>query len=309
MSHSKILTQEIAKQFLKDEGSVDLWEYTSLDDDAAQLLAKHEGELDLTGLLNVSESNIQILARHNGDDLRLCGLKSISDSMAIALAGTKGNLWISGITTLSDSAACALAQHKGGMLNIERVEKLTDLAIQALASHEGEIWIYGVKSLSQASIQSLIQDRGNFCIDTKLLNEMLIKNLTSPTEGVKGSLTYKWDPIFLKGVNSRWQKAVKNCDQGKGEFLLFDEFESVEILMAELVSQGNSAESIYLCMDAKDIAGGGDRACQLAVELAWLLGSWDATWKELQTEAEEQCARSMAECSSSIVAEAYKIDK
>jgi len=47
----------------------------------------------------------------------------------------------------------------------------------------------------------------------------------------------------------------------------------------------------------------------LAVELAWLLGSWDATWKELQTEAEEQCARSMAECSSSIVAEAYKIDK
>ncbi len=54
---------------------------------------------------------------------------------------------------------------------------------------------------------------------------------------------------------------------------------------------------------------GGDRACQLAVELAWLLGSWDATWKELQTEAEEQCARSMVEWSSRIFAEAYKIDK
>jgi hypothetical protein len=136
---------------------------------------------------------------------------------------------------------------------------------------------------------------------------MLIENLTSPTEGVKGSLPYHWDPIFLKGVNSRWQKAVKNCGQGKGELLLFEEFESVEILMAELVSHRNSAESIYSCMDAKDIAGGGDRACQLAVELAWLLGSWDANWKKLQTEAEKQWARSMAEWSSSIVADACNI--
>lgn len=308
MSASKILTKEIAEQFLKDEDSVDLWEYTSLEDEAAQLLAKHEGDLDLSGLLNVSESNVKILAQHIGC-LRLCGLKSISDSMAIALAGTKGDLWISGITTLSDSAACAFAQHKGGMLNIERVEKLTDLAIQELAQHEGDVWLYGVKELSLTATQFLSQQKGNLYFSSEVVKLIQKTNSVTLVKCATESLGIEWDPIFLKGVHDRWKMAVSKCEREGDVFLLLDEFESVDRLLDELVSQGKSAESIYSYMDAKGIDGGGDLACQLAVEIGWLLGAWNATWKELQTEAEEQCARSMAGQSSRIVGEAYKINK
>ena len=308
MSASKILTKEIAEQFLKDEESVDLSEYTSLEDEAAQLLAKHEGELDLSGLLNVSESNINILAQHIGD-LRLCGLKSISDSMAIALAGTKGDLWISGITTLSDSAACAFAQHKGGMLNIERVEKLTDLAIQELAQHEGDVWLYGVKEMSLTATQFLSQQKENLYFSSEIVKLIQKINSETPVKCATESLGIEWGPIFLKGVHDRWKMAVSKCEREEDVFLLLDEFESVDRLLAELVSQGNSAESIYSYMDAKGIAGGGDLACQLAVEIGWLLGAWDATWQELQTKSEEQCAQSMAARSAEIVAEFYKIYK
>ena len=46
-SEREILTIEIVKKFMEDEDSVDLWEYTKLNDDAAQILADYEGGLDL----------------------------------------------------------------------------------------------------------------------------------------------------------------------------------------------------------------------------------------------------------------------
>ena len=39
MTGEKILTKEIAEQFLKDEDSVDLTEFTSIEDAAAEILS------------------------------------------------------------------------------------------------------------------------------------------------------------------------------------------------------------------------------------------------------------------------------
>ena len=50
MSDEKVLTKEIAEQFLVDEYSVDLCEFTAIDDDAAKSLSKHQGSLYLFGL-------------------------------------------------------------------------------------------------------------------------------------------------------------------------------------------------------------------------------------------------------------------
>ncbi len=48
MSNDKVLTKNIAKQFLEDEDSaVDLGEFTAIEDAAAKSLSKHEGDLDL----------------------------------------------------------------------------------------------------------------------------------------------------------------------------------------------------------------------------------------------------------------------
>ena len=52
-----VLTKEIAEQFLADEDSVDLSEFTELDDDAAESLGKRTGDyLYLDGLTSLSDA-------------------------------------------------------------------------------------------------------------------------------------------------------------------------------------------------------------------------------------------------------------
>ena len=86
MSKSNILTLEIAEKFSKDNDSVDLFEFTTLEDAAAKVLAKHEGMLWLSEI------------------------KSVSDAAASALSKHKGSLNLIGITTLSKAAASSLAK-------------------------------------------------------------------------------------------------------------------------------------------------------------------------------------------------------
>ena len=47
MSDEKVLTKEIAEQFLSDEDFVDLDDFTTIEDAAAESLSKHEGTLRL----------------------------------------------------------------------------------------------------------------------------------------------------------------------------------------------------------------------------------------------------------------------
>ena len=54
MSDENVLTKEIAEQFLADEDSVDLSEFTMIEDAAAESLNKHEGDLWLEGLTSLS---------------------------------------------------------------------------------------------------------------------------------------------------------------------------------------------------------------------------------------------------------------
>ena len=68
MSNDKVLTKNIAKQFLEDEDSaVDLGEFTAIEDAAAESLGKHEGYLDLSGLTSLSDAAAKSLSKHEGD--------------------------------------------------------------------------------------------------------------------------------------------------------------------------------------------------------------------------------------------------
>ena len=62
----KRLTEEIAEQFLADEESVNLKEFTALDDDAAESLSKHKGDLWLNGLTSLSDAAAESLSKHEG---------------------------------------------------------------------------------------------------------------------------------------------------------------------------------------------------------------------------------------------------
>jgi hypothetical protein len=62
MSEEIILTKEIAERFVADEDSVDLSEFTAIEDDAAESLSKHEGHLGLDGLTSLSDADVSSLS-------------------------------------------------------------------------------------------------------------------------------------------------------------------------------------------------------------------------------------------------------
>jgi hypothetical protein len=85
MSDEKVLTKEIAEQFIADEDSVDLSEFTAIDDDAAESLSKNKGSLDLNGLTSLSDAAAESLSRQAGN-LQLIGVTSLSRQQAECLS-------------------------------------------------------------------------------------------------------------------------------------------------------------------------------------------------------------------------------
>jgi hypothetical protein len=114
MSEENVLTKEIAEQWVADEESVELNEFTTMEEAAAQsLLGTHGGDLSLTGLTGLSDATATSLAKHPGA-LYLNSLSKLSDAAAASLAKHKGNLTLdTDVLTESTDAVCAsLAKHE-----------------------------------------------------------------------------------------------------------------------------------------------------------------------------------------------------
>ena len=110
----KRLTREIAEQFLADEDSVDLSEFTELDDDAAERLSTYPAALCLNGLTSLSDAAADRLSKHTGWFLDLSGLASLSDAAAVSLSEYCGYLHLNfSPNSLSDAAAESLEKRKG----------------------------------------------------------------------------------------------------------------------------------------------------------------------------------------------------
>ena len=67
MSNDKVMTKEIAEQFLSDEGSVDLSDYTTMDDQAAEILNQLKKDyLHLNDLTSLSDAAVESLSKFRG---------------------------------------------------------------------------------------------------------------------------------------------------------------------------------------------------------------------------------------------------
>jgi len=186
-AEAKVLTAEIAERFLKDNDSVSLIEFTTIEDYAACVLARHKGEIWLNGLKSLSDAAARSLSEHKGF-LSLNSLEFLSDESVRALAyhGGKianlsvleglndaaakfitaepaaarkllaqhGRLDLKGLTSLSDAAAEALSRQKG-FLSLSGLKSLSDSSAGALSRHEGFLDLSGVASLSDSSARSL----------------------------------------------------------------------------------------------------------------------------------------------------------
>jgi hypothetical protein len=166
----KVLTKEIAEQFLADEDSVDLSEFTAIEDDAAERLSELEVfRLHLDGLTSLSDAAAESLSKHKGDYLELNGLTSLSDAAAESLSEHKGTLELNGLTTLSDAAAGSLSEHQNGasqgrdgaVLSLGGLTSLSGNAAEALSKHR-TLSIEGSYILtSEAAFKLTVGDGGN----------------------------------------------------------------------------------------------------------------------------------------------------
>jgi len=159
MSKAKILTKEIAQEFISNP-TLDLSQFDTIEDDAASIIARYKKQLDLDGLSSLSQVAAQSLAPHKG--WLSVGLTNLSDAtIAKLLAQHAGPLWLPNLDNLTDAAARQLAQHKGNLgLGIK---SLGDVAADALATHAGYLDLPYVLALSNAAAKALAGHKGVLC--------------------------------------------------------------------------------------------------------------------------------------------------
>jgi hypothetical protein len=187
MSKPKILTREIAEKFLKDNDSVDLEKFTSLEDDAAKVLAEHKGSLRLNGITTLAKAAASYLAKAAplpGEDNNFINLESLIPSIDVArqlakyqgdqiefdlasidlpfvkaMAPFKGNLWLGNVSQLDDDVAGALAKRSGGAY-LDGVQEYKDgpghlALVSALVEWNKDHWL-GLRGLNKISHGALV---------------------------------------------------------------------------------------------------------------------------------------------------------
>jgi hypothetical protein len=253
MSEDTVLTKEIAELFIADEESVDLSEFTAIEDEAAEVLSKRESGhyvgIGLDGLKSLSDAAAESLSKHKGD-LSLNGLTSLTDAAAEILSKHEGGLDLYGLTSLSDAAAESLSK-KEGPLTLE-ITSVSDEAILMLGSRVViEIGAFGRDS----SLPATIPDNAKDFALAKILaydEEQGRSYLGSPREGAPllGELTlpqaeqlsrYADVDVCLNGWYS-----VESLDVlralGKGHFLQINlRFDEVTVEIATVLSDFKAA--------------------------------------------------------------------
>lgn len=212
MRKEAILTRKIAEQFLAESNSVNLSDFSSMEDAAAHVLAEI-GPTALNGLTSLSPTVAEILAR-SGGLIELSGLTNLSDATAHAFAGKSGWLRLNGLTSLSDAAAPSLAQFDG-QIELKALTSLSDAAAQALAKHSESLWLDGLASLSDKAATALGKHKGENLSLSGLtsLSDTAAQALSRHASGVGGGLC-------LDGLKSLSDVAAKALAQHKNTLSL-----------------------------------------------------------------------------------------
>lgn len=212
MGEEKTLAKEIAEQFLAESSSVNLSDFSSMEDAAAHVLADIE-PIALNGLTSLSPTVAEILAR-SGGLIELNGLTNLSDATAHAFAGKSGWLRLNGLTSLSDAVAPSMAQFDG-QIELKALTSLSDAAAQALAKHSESLWLDGLASLSDKAAKALGKHKGEDLSLNGLtsLSDTAAQALSRHASGVVGGLC-------LDGLKSLSDVAARALAQHEGTLSL-----------------------------------------------------------------------------------------
>ena len=186
MSDEKVLSKEIAEQFLTDNGSVDLSEFTEIEHTAAESLSKYQGSLFLDGLTQLSDAAAESLNNFQGGYLGLGGLTVLSDAAILCCIaneeydlpnvtditpkqirlfgnGFNSEMFKLGITKITKEQALAFSEFWWMELYLDEVTELDDETAEILADVKADLSIGGVRTLSPRAARAIAsrwRDRG-----------------------------------------------------------------------------------------------------------------------------------------------------
>ena len=178
MSEEKVLTKEIAEQFLADPWHIDLDPFTRFEAGAAEILVSHwptdflltrltsfEGDddyiegpsgLELNGLTELTDADACQLSKCNGSSLSLNGLHRISESVLEHLVRFRGHfITLNGLRELSPSTAKAFRSCRARCVELNGLESLSDETAIELGRFRGSLWLNGLKTLSANAAKSI----------------------------------------------------------------------------------------------------------------------------------------------------------
>ena len=131
MSKEKVLTKEIAEQFMKEEDSVDLSLYSEFEDSAIEALSNYDGQLSLDALVK-EVKEWEYLGSFNH------GVRENGEALACLLSKHKGDLEFDMVLELSEEEAKALANHRGNLAfgSLKSITKTTETILSEKRSQE-----------------------------------------------------------------------------------------------------------------------------------------------------------------------------
>jgi hypothetical protein len=184
----KRLTLALAKAYRDDPDSVDLAGFTSINDDALDLLAKLDGDhdggtlrlsglttptpeqihrlkstelaLELGGVQEISVELAHSLRELDKAALRFPGVSSAGETVLSSLAEYHGPELQLGLASLTDIEASVLAQSGATVLSLPSLATLDERAATALAAHDKAISLPSLSRLTAAAATSLASHCG-----------------------------------------------------------------------------------------------------------------------------------------------------
>ena len=246
ISSANVLTPEIAEQFLEDPESIELHEFTVVDEAAAEILAGYDGYLNLSGLKEISQEvaghlGIKLVkdVRTDNEELSIEGIKKLediescvvghlehcldyNDQSGIYFTDAEGNRKygyaevkfsvcdaedeFAESETITEEIARILVSSKDETLT-HYCSEIEDEAAEILANYNGNLQLDGLTELSDAAAEALGKHQG----------DLWLSGLTELSDAAAEGLFKHQGALLLDGLTELSDDAAEALRKHQGE--------------------------------------------------------------------------------------------
>ena len=247
--HVKILTKEIAENFINDANSVSLDEFTKIDDDAAEILSNSypsEGEegLCMPHLATLSDASAESFSKCK--IWEFSGLTELRDSPEFLglISNECLDIYFRKLTFIGDQAAEIISQ-RGTQIFLDGRFTLSDAAAKSLSKCKDSVDLLGLTQLTDSpghlALAEILDERTHeFGLEEKygewvgpktgincglwgiIQDGIYLNSLVHVTDAVMEILSGKKVNLCLPSLTSISDRAAESLSNFKGEVLFLN---------------------------------------------------------------------------------------